>query len=711
MKHLKHCLFLLIFFSACGPELQTITKRDEYNRIIMEAELKGGADTLWHHLYTYHQLEMLSTNDDGDSTSEVDDLAVNDSGGLTWGEEPEEIIKPEPDSITTIITDSSSIPLGMDTTKKSYSKFVKGIPAGEWKEWHPNGNLKSTYFYTKGKIDGLYSSYNSAGDLTKTETFVKGLHTGPVKDYINGTILVSEKTFKKDSLDGAWTTWHLNGLVHVVREFKNGIPKGNWIFTDENSEWMREEQYGKGVAHGIWSFYDSVGVKVFQYYTKGELIAEYNEAKWPNDQIKEIPEFKNGLPHGTWTGNWPDGSTRYTLEYKNGKKHGNELKYDSLGVLLFEVKYDKGLKDGIENEYFSNGNLNRSAKYKDGKLNGKTELFNILGVKLETIVYKDSLKSGYHIHWWPNGQEHQRFTYDNNILTGKYEEWDSLGIDIVKGNYSEDKRHNKWFYFDNEGLRKRIVFFDLDSIITNYDFKYFPNGQIMEEPGFNDQGMYHGKWEAFFATSETWKVFYYKEGKKDKTWTEIWDSTFVNNTETNYLNDLKNGPYLKWNVTGNQQIVGQYTEDKKDLLWSYWNEFGEKRFEEWRMGELYDSFEYEYYSNGQVKEEPSYKNGRKHGEWVRYFPDGTIRGASSFKSGIKDGLWIDYYRPEQVAFQGNYKAGQKDGKWEWFWLNRTLMSKVIYQNDDIISEECYDRKTGSTRDCSKVFSPESIYYK
>ena len=90
---------------------------------------------------------------------------------------------------------------------------------------------------------------------------------------------------------------------------------------------MREEQYNKkGLAHGIWSFYDDNIDKVFQYYTEGKLIAEYTEAKWPNGQIKEVPSFKNGVPHGTWIGYWPDGSTRYTIDYKKGDKDGEELK-------------------------------------------------------------------------------------------------------------------------------------------------------------------------------------------------------------------------------------------------------------------------------------------------------------------------------------------------------------------------------------------------
>ena len=56
--HLYFCTLLFIFI-GCGPELQTIVNRDQYNRIVLEAELKGEADTLWSKVYTYHYIGCL----------------------------------------------------------------------------------------------------------------------------------------------------------------------------------------------------------------------------------------------------------------------------------------------------------------------------------------------------------------------------------------------------------------------------------------------------------------------------------------------------------------------------------------------------------------------------------------------------------------------------------------------------------------------------
>ena len=929
--HLYFCSLLFILI-GCGPELQTVVNRDKYNRIILEAELKGEADTLWSKIYTYHYVGPLSPS----QSNQVADVTVDDSGNATWGAEEEPAETPIEE--TPVEADSlapKQYIITADSTKKTFSSFAKGNKEGEWKTWYPNGMLKSEYFYQKNQIEGLYSYYDSLGTVTKTETYKKsildgvtsdfnengalikttdykkGIVTGFVKEFLEGVVLLEQKTYKKDSLDGEWTSWYDNGTQKVVRLYNNGTPIGNWIFNDQKGAWMREEQYKKGLAHGIWSFYDKANDKVFQYYTMGKLIAEYTEAKWPNGQLKEVPSFKNGLPDGTWIGYWADGSTRYTIDYKKGDKDGNELRYDSTGVLIFEVKYSKGIRNGIEKEYFSNGQLKRSAKYKDNKLNGKTEHFDSLGVKLETIAYKDSLRDGKTTIWWPNGEPHKRltyekeilegeyeewfpsgklytrFNYEKGILDGEYEEWDSLGADIVKGYYVQGTRDKKWLYYDSEGRRDKFIFLEMDSLITDYEFKYYPNWQIVEEPGFNDrglfdgkwesfyidgatskkyqyddgkkdkvwqsyyqdgrrdnytfydqdslvtdydftyysnlqimeepkfskqglfdgkweayfedgqikktfgydqnkkdkiwfsyfndqrrqnytyynqdtlvtdydfkyydnlkilknpdyydfeyymnlkvvekprndnlriveepkfskQGLFDGKWESFYENGDTWRTFYYNEGNKIKLWSVFYDSTGTRQSETNYENDLKEGMYYQWyeTVKEDSKEEGLYVEDKKHEIWSYWNEFSEKRLEVWELGVLLHSYKYEYYENGQVKEEPSYINGKMHGDWFRYFPNGDIKGTRVFRENLKEGLWMEFHRnppgksDDILAWQGEYIADMREGKWEWFWLNTNLQRLEIFKNDEITLQECYERNDGvSKRECLEV---------
>ena len=81
---------LALVIVGCGPELRTVVERDRFNRIILEAELKGEVDTNWVKLHTYH---FIGPSTDGppidNTTPSQSDVSVDNSGNLAWGAEEE----------------------------------------------------------------------------------------------------------------------------------------------------------------------------------------------------------------------------------------------------------------------------------------------------------------------------------------------------------------------------------------------------------------------------------------------------------------------------------------------------------------------------------------------------------------------------------------------------------------------------------------------
>ena len=357
-----------------------------------------------------------------------------------------------------------------------------------------------------------------------------------------------------------------------------------------------------------------------------------------------------------------------------------------------------------------------------------------------TFYDLDSLVTDYDFTYYANLQikEEPKFSKDG-LFDGKWEQFYEDGETKMTFSYDRSKKDQIWMSYFNDNRRQNFTFYNQDTLVTDYDFKYYDNIkivddpdlydyeyymnleivekprndnlQIVEEPSFGKNGLFDGKWESFFADGDQWRTFHYEDGLKVKLWSVFYDSTGTRHSETNYENDMKNGQYQEWyeNIIIRPRSEGLYKDDVKDLLWTFWNEFQEKRFEEWRDGILYDSFEYEYYPNGQVKEEPSYKDRRKHGDWVRYFPDGSVMGTRTFVAGLKEGLWIEYYknppgnRDDIVAWQGKYVSDKREGKWEWFWLNQEKQRVDSYKKGEMTSEKCFERDgSGSTRDCSEV---------
>ena len=121
-----------------------MVQRDQYNRIVLEAELKGKADTLWTKVYTYHVQEPIEN--DTASLDTLNDIQVDANGDLSWGVEEDEG-STKVDTLT-----ESERAIEIDSTKKSLSSYAKGKPNGNWKWFWLNQNLMSNVKYSGGEI-------------------------------------------------------------------------------------------------------------------------------------------------------------------------------------------------------------------------------------------------------------------------------------------------------------------------------------------------------------------------------------------------------------------------------------------------------------------------------------------------------------------------------------------------------------------------------
>ena len=123
-----------------GPELRTVVERDKYNRIILEAELKGEVDTNWVKLHTYHFMGPSTDGPPLDETASTQtDMSVDDSGNLAWGAEEETVeANSEPTDLSEESTTDTSeavqdFTITVDSTKKTFSSFVDNSTSMEKK--------------------------------------------------------------------------------------------------------------------------------------------------------------------------------------------------------------------------------------------------------------------------------------------------------------------------------------------------------------------------------------------------------------------------------------------------------------------------------------------------------------------------------------------------------------------------------------------------
>jgi antitoxin component YwqK of YwqJK toxin-antitoxin module len=261
--------------------------------------------------------------------------------------------------------------------------------------------------------------------------------------------------------------------------------------------------------------------------------------------------------------------------------------------------------------------------------------------------------------------------YKDSLLVNEYSEWWEDGEEKVKGQYNKNQKDGQWIYYD-PGRRSRYEFYDSDSLISFYNFEYYDNGQLTEEPSF-DNGIVDGQWFEYFINGEKSTKREYNNMIPDGEWITRHDKTFNKSKEMEYKDSLLVNEYREWWSNGEKKVIGQYTENKQDGQWmrydpggtilledkySGWLDRGEKyapnrrsRYEYYHFGELISSYNFEYYSNGQLKEEPSFTKGILDGIWKEYFKDGEGLTRRGYRNGKPDGEWITWHDSTFVKAQ------------------------------------------------------------
>ena len=545
-----------------------------------------------------------------------------------------------------------------------YQYWVQDSLISEYADLHyPNGQLIEKISYKEGKKNGKFTGYYESGQTKYIRTYKDDKLEGKYADYTESGQILLKQSYVNDLLDGASKEWYLNGKVKV------------------------KTSYTAGKLNGGFMSYDSLGRKE----TKGE--------------------YEMGLKTGDWLTWYPSGKKKERLSYFSGKANGMYSLWDEEGRIIKEGEYSNDLKHGVWITFDPDLKRQESYEYYDMGVAKLKYFFKYYdnGNLMEEQSFTEYFRDGEWRQLFDNERLQYLTTYSMGKKYGLYEEWTINKELVQRGYYEYDLMSALWTYAKNDSVIKYEVY-DADSIIDGFVYEYYENDQSKADAVFLENGKRDQKWYTYFEEGKDSTISVYDGGKMTGTWYVNYDSTFEVFTETNYENNLKHGDYKEWYIDENPMVEGYYEYGKKHLLWAFWDERGYQRFEEWRMGELYDTFEYEYYDNGQLKEEPSYKNRKKHGKWFRYFPDGEISGVREFANGKRVGEWVDYYRKDEIAFQGIYKDDKKDGPWIWYYMNRgepgeegNIMSEVKFSNGELISEKCYKREDNQEINCQEIF--------
>jgi antitoxin component YwqK of YwqJK toxin-antitoxin module len=495
-------------------------------------------------------------------------------------------------------------------------------------------------------------------------------------------LLFFTDAFAQDTLqkDGLKKFYYPNGKISSEGRLKNGKPDGYWKSYNENGTIKSEGNRIDFELDSLWKFYDQDGKLLVDIHYKSGKKNGIKTTYLDKETVKE--HFTDDVKEGYTRYYYPDGKIKQEIPFIRGFEQGFGKEYNSDGVIVTLTEYKRGfivdririnrkdgngMKQGRWYTFYEHGNLKSEVVYKDNKKNGYLKEYAENGDLLKIAKYVDDevqpeaveiQKLEVQNEYYPDGKIRIRAMFRNGIPEGIKREYSAdgnvekaylykNGVIIGEGIVKEDgNRDGHWKDFYPDGALKAEGNYDNGKQIGEWLY-YHSNGKIEQSGKFNRQGKIEGIWKWFFENGQMLKEENYRNGLKDGISTE-YDETGKVIEEGEFIEGKEDGPWFE--LTGDCLIRGTYRDGLRNGMWFnfYLDNNGVETdslcyFKGGFIEDNPDGKHTYYWENGKVKDEGSYVNGRKEGEWSKYNFDGTLFMIITYKQGVEtryDGVKI-----------------------------------------------------------------------
>ena len=322
------------------------------------------------------------------------------------------------------------------------------------------------------------------------------------------------------------------------------------------------------------------------------------------------------------------------------------------GQISSEGTLRNGKPDGLWKTYYESGQLKSVGKRTDFLLDSTWLFFKENGDTSLIVNYKKDLKNG------------PRFTYSetdvlmepfvNDIRLGEGQRCDRKGHLLQTIKYVNGFEEGISPVFDTTGLLREII---------NYRKGFIMTREALNR--YDREGKKHGYWKTFFEDWSLHTECYYRHGLRDGFYKEYDEkgnlkkiTKYVNGVEQILESDMK--PLIvqhEYYPNGKVKREASFRDDKREGIW---REFDEE-------GNVIKSQTYK--KGGLVSEGVVGTDGKRRGEYKEFYPDSTLRAEGLFINGLRSGEWRFYYQNGKLQEVGSYKEGDADGVWIWYYDN------------------------------------------
>ncbi|MEZ4472727.1 MAG: hypothetical protein R3F60_18465 [bacterium] len=168
---------------------------------------------------------------------------------------------------------------------------IELLADGEWRWWHPNGQLETRAFFRRGEREGPWE-----------QSFDDG------RPMMKGAYSADEKA-------GDWQGWYRGGSLRFSGEYQAGVEDGAWTSFHPDGSRQASGAYHAGKKAGPWTWWSPAGdVEQTGAFADGLETGEWI-TRYPGGREKSKGSFVRGHRVGTWQWWREDGSPWRTETY------------------------------------------------------------------------------------------------------------------------------------------------------------------------------------------------------------------------------------------------------------------------------------------------------------------------------------------------------------------------------------------------------------
>lgn len=247
-----------------------------------------------------------------------------------------------------------------------------------------------------------------------------------------------------------------------------------------------------------------------------------------------------------------------------------------------------------------------------------------------------------------------------------------------KGTYKDGLKNGDFIEYYSDGVtiksEKKITNGKIDGIMKTY----YTDGKTESEKGYKN-GLEDGIERRYnYETGKMTVDCNYLDGKPDGKQMRHISSNVGDYVQiSHYIKGIQTGDYSETWTNGKVRIQGKYKDGKKDGVWI------------------------ENRKDGKPERSISYKNGLRDGEYKTFYTDGTIEKTTNYINDLKEGLSKEFhYDSGNIKAEYNYSNDIKEGKYKLYYDDGTTREEGRCENGKEIYRKEYYRN-GKVKEVSE----------